>query len=524
MKAKRYLIILFIVFFSACKSEQKDHSVKIGFGKADLTQAAILEDPEVHMQEADHEDKYAKEEKFYITDRVKGMWRTGSGVTRKLVDSLFVSAMYGEDTNGPWAIIALDEIFLDYKVLDNLQAPLINKLQIPRERLVFLPSHGHAIPKMNPEKYQAAVFEAVRMAKENQKEVEVASLNLMVEGKRLLINRRVDVDGIGTHTVMFNSGCIIHEDHIDATDQVKDWLKHLGAHPVNQGKNKKYITEKEVENMLQAIFFRDKISGKMLGCFTRWPGHAVIVSSKVTNGDVSADYPGYMKRKLEKELGGISLFAQGPGGDIRPLNKEYSHLEAETYGKSLSEMIIDAYDQLTWTPLKELKYYHEPIKIPLKENLFLSKEEIENRKKEIETLYDNEKDPRRRRVLQNQYWGLYRAGGVRNYVRPEWKASNQLAINLYGLKINDQAVIATHGEMFHSIGQKMIEPYKDKNPFILSIANEYISYIPSEEERPKGGYEPSVAIVTPESPQIFINSARKLLSRMYSEENQLTAH
>jgi len=43
------------------------------------------------------------------------------------------------------------------------------------------------------------------------------------------------------------------------------------------------------------------------------------------------------------------------------------------------------------------------------------------------------------------------------------------------------------------------------------------SYMPTDEERLKGGYEPSVAIMAPGSPDILIQSAHKLLNRIYGE-------
>jgi hypothetical protein len=100
-------------------------------------------------------------------------------------------------------------------------------------------------------------------------------------------------------------------------------------------------------------------------------------------------------------------------------------------------------------------------------------------------------------------------------VRPEWKEKRQLDLNLSALQLNDNVILAIQGEVFSQIGEKMIEPFKDKNPVMVSIANEYVSYIPTDEERVKGGYEPSVSIVVPGSPDLMIKSAHKLLSRIY---------
>ena len=506
--------LLVLPFLWSCGQRETADHLKIGFGKADLVQAGIFEDP---LRESSvSEDLYAKEEKFGIVDRIEGRWRPGSGGVRKLVDSLFVTAMYGEDQNGPWAIVAMDFGSFRYTTLDDLQTPLINELGIPKERLVFLPSHGHANPRMDQYRLRAAVFDAVDLAKNSRTGVDVAAVNLQIDGKRYAINRRVHVDGIGTQTVMFNDYCVVHEDHVDVTGQIWNWVENLGVNPDEYlDKGTAFITNKEVDNDLQALFFRDRQTGELVGSFTKWTAHPVIVSAKVVDGDVSADFPGYLKRAIEDELGGISMFGQGTSGDIRPLNREYSHTEAEAYGKALAGKIIQGYYDTIWQPVTKLEYHTEPVHIPLRDNLFLNDEEIQAVLEEVERQYDNTFDPQQRRILQNEYWRYYRAAGSRSMVRPEWAVNNQLEISLYALNINDHVILATHGEIFYDIGKKMVMSYKKLNPVLVSIANDYISYIPTDEAILHGGYEPSVSIIAPGTSELFIQSSERLLGRIY---------
>ncbi len=102
-------------------------------------------------------------------------------------------------------------------------------------------------------------------------------------------------------------------------------------------------------------------------------------------------------------------------------------------------------------------------------------------------------------------------------VRPEWKQQGKLGLNLYALRLNDHVLLATQGEIFNRIGKLMVEPFKEYDPVLVSIANEYVSYLPTDEERLKGGYESSVSIMTLGSPDILIQSSHKLLDRIYSE-------
>jgi hypothetical protein len=135
----------------------------------------------------------------------------------------------------------------------------------------------------------------------------------------------------------------------------------------------------------------------------------------------------------------------------------------------------------------------------------------------IEELFDRETDPEARRKLQNRFWALYRKPSVQRMVRPEWKQQRQLPLYLHALKLNDSVLLATPGEIFTRIGKEMVAPYQDRNPVLVSIANEYVSYLPTDEERAKGGYESAVCIMTPGSPDTLVKAAHRLLGRVYAE-------
>lgn len=514
----KIILAITISVILGCTRQKQKEVLEIGFGKANLTRACIFNYPVQDNRKFMSEDKFRREEKFSISDRVEGRWRPESGGTRKLADSIFVTAMYGEDQNEPWTIIAIDKVKLDFNEVDMLASPLVKELGIPKERIVMLPSHSHATPPLDPVIFQKVLLNAVIKARDSRAVVEVASLDLQLDGEKYIINRRINVDGIGSRTVMFNDGCLIYDHYLDATKHIHDWIENLGVDPEKYMEpGRKYITDGEIDNKLQTLFVRNKQNGKLIGSFTRFAAHAVIVSSKVVNGDVSADFPGHMKRKIEEQLGGVAMFGQGPSGDLRPLNKEYSHTFAKEYGCRLADEIIRRYADLSWQPLIRLEFFIEPVGIPIKDNIFLSRDEVEAEMKRVDYLFDKETNPEARRKLQNKFWSLYRTPWVDKMVRPEWKQQGELGLNLYALRLNDYVLLATQGEIFNKIGKQIVDPFQEHHPVLVTIANEYVSYLPTDEERLKGGYEPSVSIMAPGSPDILIQSAHKLLKRIYNE-------
>ena len=127
-KTAPILAVLFLLIYG-CSHQNGDRHLTIGLGKANLTNAGIYEDPVPANQVSASGDKYRWEEKFAISDQVEGRWRPGSGSIRHIADSIYVSAMYGEDADGPWSMIALDETEIFYKLLDTLEYPLIPSIR-----------------------------------------------------------------------------------------------------------------------------------------------------------------------------------------------------------------------------------------------------------------------------------------------------------------------------------------------------------------------------------------------------------
>ncbi len=63
----------------------------------------------------------------------------------------------------------------------------------------------------------------------------------------------------------------------------------------------------------------------------------------------------------------------------------------------------------------------------------------------------------------------------------------------------------------------MVEPFEAYHPLLVTIANEYVSYLPTDQERLKGGYESSVSIMVPGSPDLLVQASHRLLDRIYNE-------
>jgi hypothetical protein len=504
------------MFSQNLKNSKEILNMKIGFAKSNLIEAIDWRATTSVFPKTKDSTNFLREEKFDISDRVSGMWRPENGGSRKIVQPLYISVLYGKENKKPFIILSIDHCEIEYQNLDIMREPILKEFNLSKDRVVFLPSHCHVTVKYDTGRLQNLIFNTIKQAKENLNDVEVATLNLKINGKKFVINRRIHVNAIGTRTIMFNDYCDVREDHLDANDQVMKWIRNLGGNPNHYvPENQSFKTHKDVDDKLQAIFFRDQNSKIISGSFIRFAAHAVIVSEKKVNGDISADYPGYMKEKIEAQLGGIALFAQGQAGDLRPLNTEYSHRFAKMYGEKLADNIISEFNNLKWHPVEKMNLIAKSVKLPLRTDLPKDIESGEENMKRIENEYDNTSDPAKRRNLQNDFWFYYRCSEVAKLLRPEWQKQGFIDSYLYCLKLNDIVLIMHSGEMFYSTGQQMVKPYEDRNPIIVSLTNECLSYIPPSDEIQKGGYEPSVCLVSPESAEICIKQTHELIEKIY---------
>jgi hypothetical protein len=87
--------------------------------------------------------------------------------------------------------------------------------------------------------------------------------------------------------------------------------------------------------------------GRVLALLVNYACHAVVLGPD--NLDYSADWPGYMYRRLEKQLGApaVAYFIPGAGGDINPYDDKMSIKEgafeiAQRTGESIADTVLQA--------------------------------------------------------------------------------------------------------------------------------------------------------------------------------------
>ncbi|MEK6324536.1 MAG: neutral/alkaline non-lysosomal ceramidase N-terminal domain-containing protein [Acidobacteriota bacterium] len=190
----------------------------------------------------------------------------------------------------------------------------------------------------------------------------------------------------------------------------------------------------------------DDATGKPRALIVNYACHAVVLGPD--NRLISADYPGYLARRIERELdGALCLFTQGGAGDINPyLDKQpvaqNGFGEAEKMGNALAAAAL--------TVARKLK------------------------------------------PQANDNARLLAAAEVLSF-RDRWDSQKTIRAGLTTLLINDQIAIATlPGEPFVdlqiALRDKSEIPYTFLFGYTYSAGGEWIGYVPTIRAASEGGY------------------------------------
>ncbi|MFN0108835.1 MAG: neutral/alkaline non-lysosomal ceramidase N-terminal domain-containing protein [Blastocatellia bacterium] len=190
----------------------------------------------------------------------------------------------------------------------------------------------------------------------------------------------------------------------------------------------------------------DDETGKPRAVLVNYACHAVVLGPD--NRQISADYPGYLRKRIERELpGALCLFAQGGAGDINPyLDKqpvaENGFGEAEKTGIALAE---------------------EALKVA-----------------------------RKLKPLTNASSKLHAISEVKEF-RDRWDSTKTIKAGLTTLLINNNIAIATlPGEPFVDLQIALRDKSEVANTFLFgytySAGGEWVGYLPTIRAAAEGGY------------------------------------
>ncbi len=244
---------------------------------------------------------------------------------------------------------------------------------------------------------------------------------------------------------------------------------------------------KSTDPMLAVLRF-DDMTGRPIAVLVNFAAHPVLTDTKVLR--YSADYPGFLKNKVEAELATKCVFMQGAGGDMSANGGDGSK-GAKGFGVTLADRVI---------ALARSAQCKIPEKPSVKGNVdtFRFKTRVDVRNPLVAGAYERSFFPE----LSRNYAKLYGDG---------------LTAELNTILINgDLAIVGASGEFFCNHANRLKARSNVENTLFFGYCNGHGMYFPTIEAASEGGYgaDPGVSFAELGAGERMMDQALINLSRL----------
>jgi hypothetical protein len=251
------------------------------------------------------------------------------------------------------------------------------------------------------------------------------------------------------------------------------------------GLNRNRRGDKIVDNELTVTRI-DLANGQPLAGLVNWTAHPTFIGGE--DMLVSAEWPGYLQTEMEKTIGkgAVVMYYNGAEGDQSPVysGKGSAYEKIQGYGKIIAEKAMSVYNSVQTKKVAELSYNYKVIDLP----------------------------------QQVAHPDFMETGGAEYGLNEEsvkviMDALGPKKVGMGSVRIGDFILVGIPGELVAELGIKVKQSLKNdevKHVAIGGLANEWISYILTEEEYVNGGgYESSVSFYGPKLGGIISGEAIK---------------
>jgi hypothetical protein len=255
---------------------------------------------------------------------------------------------------------------------------------------------------------------------------------------------------------------------LDADRAIQPARIGIATESVNLNRNRQSKREpKATDPMLAVVRFDDR-DGRPIAVLVNFAAHPVMTDAKLLK--YSADYPGFLKNRVEAELKTTCVFMQGAAGDMSP-NPVAGKWEPRGFGETVADHVI-----------------------ALARSIRPEAPERPSVKGRVDT-FDfktrvNLKDPRVSGIFERSYFPEITRAYVRLY-------GDALAAELNTVLINGEiALVGGSGEFFCNHANRLKARSYVKHTLFFGYCNGHGMYFPTIEAASEGGYgaDPGVSL------------------------------
>ena len=438
-------ILILAMWSAAAEPQEPNGGIRAGFGAVDITPPAGAQMP-------------------------GGFFKQYSKGVR---DPLWAVACAITDGKTSLALVGIDALFVGRDLVRSARAAVEQSVGIPGANVLVSASHTHqggpilsCLGSDEDPAYSASVARAVAAA------VEQAWKGL----------RPAEI-GIGTgreDTISFNRRFLMRDGR-EITHPGKPGTKHHADIVAPAG---------PVDPDVGVLAARAP-GGKIFGVVVHFSCHATAMG-----GDrYSADWIGALRRRLQERLGEATavVFLPGPSGDVtqvdnRSTAREFGPEHADLMGTKLAAEAARVIGRMKWLREVPLGSATETVTLAIRP----------------EPDVDRERPP----------YGLGSGAAVepvfaeeRRLVAEERARTPLIPAEIQALRIGPLGLAANGAEYFVAYGLRIKEASPFAPTWVVSLANEYLGYVPTPQAFVAGGYEPRTA----RSSKLAVDAGQRIL-------------
>lgn len=267
-------------------------------------------------------------------------------------------------------------------------------------------------------------------------------------------------------------------------------------------------TDPEV-SILQA---RDPRDGRVVATLINHACHPVVLCED--NLQFSGDFPAFAIREIETATGAPALFLNGTCGNINPVRRGDFEAAAALGTELATSALAAASGASEWQGNLPLRSAGRTVALPLEHPTLAAFDAYVAAAEQALAAHRDPENYEGRRLADE----VARAQEMRNRIEKRrirvqgmTDAAGNLPFRLQVATIGPAAVVAMPGETFMELGLELRQGTGAPVTFVVGYSNEAISYVPTREAYPEGGYEVDVAQVAAGAGEKLVQEALALL-------------
>jgi hypothetical protein len=397
--------------------------------------------------------------------------RTGKGIRDKL---LAVACVITDGTT-PVALVGIDTLFITRPTVDAARRAIAKATKIPGDNVLIGASHTHSGGPI-------ATCLGCDADPEYLEQVAKAIASAVTDAWNSLHASEVGI-GTGTENAISFNRRFLMRDGREITHPGKPGTPHHKEIVEPAGP-----IDPEV-GVLAVRSAGDK--PKITGIVLNFACHSTVVG-----GDqFSADYAGYLRKHLKAHYGDTVpvVFLLGPCGDITQVDNQSTAVEfgpdyANMMGLKLAGATIRTIGRMTWLKDVLTAATTETATVAIRPEPDADRERPAfglGSGNDIEQAYANE----------------------RKLVAEERKKTPKIACEVQAVRIGTLGIVTNGAEYFCEYGIRIKRASQAPVTWVVTLANEWIGYVPTAQAFVGGGYEPRTA----RSSKLAIDAGQRLL-------------